>query len=43
MRSHRPLLSRSIRLGGLGNVTVAEAIVVGVMAVLVTLVWWYVV
>jgi hypothetical protein len=42
MRSRSPVLTRSIRLGGLGKVTVAEAIVVGVMAGLVTLVWRYV-
>jgi hypothetical protein len=33
--------SSSIRLGGLGQVTLAEAIVVGVVAGLVTLAWRY--
>jgi hypothetical protein len=43
MRSHRPFLTRSIQVGGLGKVTVADAVVVGVLAALVTLVWRYVI
>jgi hypothetical protein len=41
MRSHLLPLRRSLQVGGLGKVTVAEAIVVGVRAALVTLLWRY--
>jgi len=39
VRFARPLHLRTISLSRLGQVTIAEAIVVGVMAALVALVW----
>jgi hypothetical protein len=43
MRSYRPFLTRSIQVGGLGKVTVADAVIVGVMAALTALVWHYII
>jgi hypothetical protein len=40
MRSRQPFLFRPIRLGGLGEVTIAETIVVGVIVALVVALLW---
>jgi hypothetical protein len=42
MQNHHPVLLRSIRLGALGDVTVADAVVVGLMVGLVILAGWFV-